>query len=629
MENRPEMTGTTGHVQHSELGRVRVGVTVRRALQAAVTAVVLTASPVAIAAWTTPAGGDSRSGAVGVGNGSAPSAVVTGTTVELTWSAATLSNGEPATGYVVTRYDSTGTTKQVIASGSCASTVSGTACSETATPAGTWKYSVTPKYEGWKGTESAKATVTIGAPALTLSPSTSKSGATLSGSIKNFTGGSILRFRLDSKSGTELAGTVDGTATPTAVPLSGSAAVTVTIPAGTPEGAHTIHAVADVTGQSASANITVDDAPPPAPSLTSTPADPTTSTSATFEFTNSESGVSFECRLDGSSYGTCSSPASYAGLSDGTHAFDVRAVDAAGNRSTAASFSWTVDTTAPNLTIDFPATGSSYNNASYNDGCSTAATGDICGTAGSGAQDVRISIRRGSGNYWDGTDFSSATEVLFTATGTSNWTYGFAAANFPADDSYTIRSVTRDALGNSRSATTTFAIDRTAPFAADVQAANASGGIAGKAEAGDTITFTYSERIDPKSILAGWDGSATNVVVRINHRLTALLLPDTDLLKVWNAANTEQLPLGDVDLGATDYVSADVTFGAAGTPATMSRSGSSITVTLGTPDNEGAITTAALAGNMTWTPSATARDLAGNNSLTSAVTESGTSDADF
>jgi hypothetical protein len=626
--NRPKVirrsarTDPAGSSPHTG-GRI----VVRRSLLTLVATSMFLASP-AIAAWTTAGSGAGGSRAVGIGAGNAPSATVTGDTVDLTWDAGTLSNGDPVTDYLVARYDSDGT-QQVIALGSCATNVSGTTCSETSTPNGTWKYAVTPVYEGWKGQESPKTTVAVGVPTLTLSASAAKSETTLSGTIENFTGGGILRFRLDSVSGTELSGTVDGTATPAAIPLSGSAPVTVDIPPGTSEGPHTIHAVVDVTGESASMSITVDDTPPPAPTLTSTPSDPTTATNADFEFGDPESGVTFECRLDGGTYAGCSSPASYTGLSDGGHTFDVRAVDGAGNRSAATSFSWTIDTFAPAITIDFPVAGSAYNTTTFNDGCGTSSTGDVCGTAGSGAEDVRVSIRKGTGNYWDGTGFSSATEVLFTASGTTNWSYGFAGASFPSDDSYTLRAVTRDLAGNTRSASTTFAIDRTAPSGSDIQTANASGGTVGKAETGDTITFTYSERIDPTSVLAGWNGSATNVVVRINHRVNLLLVPETDILQVWNAANTAQLPLGAVDLGATDYVSANVTFGATGTPATMVQNGSAITVTLGTPNTPGAVTTALLDGSMTWTPGSGARDLAGNNSLTSPVTESGSSDKEF
>ena len=79
----------------------------------------------------------------------------------------------------------------------------------------------------------------------------------------------------------------------------------------------------------------------------SAPANPTNQTSASFSFTDTEAGVSFLCQLDGSAFSACSSPQSYSGLSAGSHTFSVKAQDAAGTQSTAASFTWTVDTTPP------------------------------------------------------------------------------------------------------------------------------------------------------------------------------------------------------------------------------------------------------------------------------------------
>ena len=54
--------------------------------------------------------------------------------------------------------------------------------------------------------------------------------------------------------------------------------------------------------------------------------------SATFSFSASENGSTFECRLDGGAWHACSSPMSFGGLKHGNHSFRVRAIDAAGNR---------------------------------------------------------------------------------------------------------------------------------------------------------------------------------------------------------------------------------------------------------------------------------------------------------
>jgi hypothetical protein len=165
-------------------------------------------------------------------------------------------------------------------------------------------------------------------------------------------------------------------------------------------------------------------------------------------------------------------------------------------------------------------------------------------------------------------------------------------------------------------------VDNTVPTGADVQAVNASGGTVGRAELGDTITFTFSEPMDPNSILAGWSGASTNVVVRLNDGGGG-----NDTIQIWNSSNGSQLPLGQVNLGRTDYTSSNRTFGASGTPSAMIQSGASITVTLGTAS--GAVTTAAGTGTMVWTPSNTATDRAGNSCSTANATESGSADKEF
>jgi hypothetical protein len=88
------------------------------------------------------------------------------------------------------------------------------------------------------------------------------------------------------------------------------------------------------------------DTTPPETTISAGPPASTTDTAASFTFTSSEAGSSFECSLDGGGWGSCTSPRSYAGLALGAHRFSVRATDAAGNVDpTAASRSWTI--TAP------------------------------------------------------------------------------------------------------------------------------------------------------------------------------------------------------------------------------------------------------------------------------------------
>ena len=117
------------------------------------------------------------------------------------------------------------------------------------------------------------------------------------------------------------------------------------------DGSHTFRVrakdAAGNTGPESSFTWLIVTAPPATPSITLSPSDPSTSTSATFAFTSSQSGVSFLCQLDSGAEATCTSPKNYSGLSEGSHTFRVKARDDAGNTSAPASHTWVVDTVAP------------------------------------------------------------------------------------------------------------------------------------------------------------------------------------------------------------------------------------------------------------------------------------------
>ena len=161
-------------------------------------------------------------------------------------------------------------------------------------------------------------------------------------------------------------------------------------------------------------------------------------------------------------------------------------------------------------------------------------------------------------------------------------------------------------------------VDNTKPAGADVQALN-GGAIPGRAETGDLVQLTYTEAIDPHSVLAGWTGAATTVTVRLTNNGGA----GGDRIQIWNAANSTQLPLGTVSLTNTGYVTTSRNF----TGSTMQLVGSVVVVTLGTPS--GATLTVATPTNATWAPSATVFDPAGNTATTTSVTETGAADVQF
>ncbi len=176
-----------------------------------------------------------------------------------------------------------------------------------------------------------------------------------------------------------------------------------------------------------------------------------------------------------------------------------------------------------------------------------------------------------------------------------------------------------DNAGNSQTQTGfSVMVDNTSPTGVDIQTAN-GGATVGHAENGDTITYTFSEPIDPQSILGGWTGAATTVQVRFGDAVCGA----NDRVRIRDTSGNV-LPLGDDCLGRSDYVTTTRTF----TTSTMVQSGNTITVTL---NNASVLATGTAAGpgTMTWTPNASALDAAGNACSTAVATESGAADPEF
>jgi hypothetical protein len=87
------------------------------------------------------------------------------------------------------------------------------------------------------------------------------------------------------------------------------------------------------------------DLSPPETSLESGPSGSTAVRTASFAFKASEAGAGFECSVDSESYAGCASPKRVQELAPGHHTFEVRAIDAGGNRDpTPAQRTWNVTT---------------------------------------------------------------------------------------------------------------------------------------------------------------------------------------------------------------------------------------------------------------------------------------------
>jgi hypothetical protein len=176
--------------------------------------------------------------------------------------------------------------------------------------------------------------------------------------------------------------------------------------------------------------------------IDSNPADPTNATSASFSFhatdaSPSSGGLTFECKLDGGTFASCTSPKSYTSLADGSHTFQVRAIDAAGNvDASPASYTWVVDATAPDTNIT-----AQPSNPSNSSSPSFSFTGSDPGGSGVASFECKL----------DGGTFASCTSPKsYTSL---------------ADGSHTFQVRAIDAAGNvdASPASYTWVVDATAP----------------------------------------------------------------------------------------------------------------------------------------------------------------------
>ncbi|MFZ4717947.1 MAG: hypothetical protein ACOYMR_00895 [Ilumatobacteraceae bacterium] len=204
----------------------------------------------AAALFAATANGPALASAQSVPPTTAPTVSAFDQAVTVSWPAATLSGGTPATGYVVRRYNLSNVVQTVLPA---CSAVTGTSCVEQPVPIGTWRYSVQPVLGTWTGPESPKSaaiTVAVAGFAITSAQPIVAVPATVTGTIVNFTLGASLTYRLDSVSGAVLAGS------PATVTNSSSTSVSVTLPAGTTDDPHSIFVV-DSSGKVASAAIDI------------------------------------------------------------------------------------------------------------------------------------------------------------------------------------------------------------------------------------------------------------------------------------------------------------------------------------------------------------------------------------
>jgi len=283
------------------------------------------------------------------------------------------------------------------------------------------------------------------------------------------------------------------------------------------------------------------------------------------------------------------------GVSDGLYDFRAISADNATNSTTSATVTnRRVDNTAPTAGLTDPGSplaGTKTLNATGTDG-------------GSGVANVQIQRAPTGTSTWTTicTDTSSPYSCSWNTT-------------LVADGGYDLRAVTTDNANNFTYSSTVSnrVVDNTAPTATDIQAANTSGGTAGKPENGDTLTFTFSEQIAPGTIVAGWNGTGTQPV-------TVTLTANTVAIAGATLVNgTISLPGGGYTNGQTVVFST----------STVAQTGATLTVTLGGADKP-QFTRTGGAGQMSWPVAAGLTDVAGNTLVTPVTkNETGGNDAEF
>jgi hypothetical protein len=280
-----------------------------------------------------------------------------------------------------------------------------------------------------------------------------------------------------------------------------------------------------------------------------------------------------------------SSPYSCTGVNTttwgGDGLYDLRAVtiDVAGNPNTSATVTnRRVDNTAPTAGLTDP--GSPLRQTVTLNATAT-------DTGGSGVLNVAIERSPTGAGTWTNicTDATSPYSCSWNTTGVT-------------DGGYDLRAVTTDNAGNSTNSSLVVnrVVDNTAPTATNIQTANV-GATAGLPEQGDTMTFTFSEQIAPGTIVGGWNGTGTQTVTVTMDTLNHLSIAGATLVN------------GFVTLGGTGYVNSGKTV--VFSNSTISQSGATVTLTLGTPDKTQFLS-AGSAGQTSWPVAAALTDIAGN-----------------
>jgi hypothetical protein len=311
----------------------------------------------------------------------------------------------------------------------------------------------------------------------------------------------------------------------------------------------------------------------------------------------------FSCRVDTTK------------LADGLYDVRAIAIDVAGNeRIATAVLNRRVDNSVSSVSVEDPGLW-----------LTRTVTVNAAASSTNGVRDVVIQYSPAGKATW--TTICTDTATPFSCT------FDTATAATP-DGLYDLRAVLTDTTGKAQvsAVVANRRVDNSPVRGWDVQSFNGAGGVLGRIQAADSVLLTWNKEMAPATLIPGWTGAgAANLLVRLRDAaVTGTVNDGLDFLTSGGAATTG---LGSIDLGG-DYARSGRTavHSATATLETTTvegRAATAVRITLGAVVSGNGSRTAAVSTAMTWTPSATAKDLAGTASSTAPVVELGAADRDF
>jgi hypothetical protein len=293
---------------------------------------------------------------------------------------------------------------------------------------------------------------------------------------------------------------------------------------------------------------------------------------------------------------------------DGALGYQLRAIatDVVGNSTTSAVISRSVNNAMPSIAITSPLGGDRVT------GNKTITTDHV--TAGRTVSGVLLEARPVGNSGW--TSLCTATTAPYIC----DWaTAAIVSGSWELRATMTFAGLTGNQSVASPSVIVT--VDNSPLRALDVQAAN--GGLLGKVDGGDSLTFTFAGDVQLGSIRSNWDGTSVTVTVSMLDR-AANPTAATDRVSI-PGLGTVAFPQNLVRKKKTVPVTASMT-------ATKVTAGGATTTTVVLTFGavtSGDLSTSTAAGAMVWTPLASIRSTANLAVSTAAATESGASDRDL